>query len=170
MNNTTAAEIFKDLGEANIFLQLILVLPECVCLVFLFCGIYGMFQGIEIIHPLYTVLFLNLLVSLLSTVVNIAAFSFLSIEKYFMVTNVSNSQSIYFHCTSWCITSIIRYIYISHNDWIHKMIPSSRLKCILAIIVSLAYSVMQSSPTFAVIISYGKHCKHCKHCKHLLCF
>ena len=157
MNHTiSAAETFKNIEEANYFLQLILVLPEYASLIFLLCTIYGMFQGIEIIHPLYTVLFLNLLVSLLSTVVNIVAFSFLSIEKYFIVTNLSNSQSSYFHCTSWCITSIIRYIYIFHSDWIHRMIPSARLKCILATVISFTYSFMQCSPTFAVVISYGK--------------
>ncbi len=156
MNNSSSiSEVIQNIGESNIFLQFCLVLPEYVCFVFLLIGMYTMFHGIEIIHPLYTVLFLNLLVSCLSTVINIAAFSLVSIEKYVKVTNLSNSQSTFFHCTSWCVTSIICYIYIFHNDWMHNVIPSARIKCALAVFVSFAFSFLQSSPTFAIVISFG---------------
>jgi hypothetical protein len=156
-NSSSTSEVFQHIGEANIFLQLCLVLPEYVCLLLLIIGIYTMFHGIEIIHPLYTALFLNLLVSSLSTVINIAAFSLVSIEKYVKVTNLSNSISTHFHCTSWCITSIIRYIYIFHNDWIHNVIPSAKLKCSLAVVLSFVLSFLQSAPAFAVVILFGEN-------------
>jgi hypothetical protein len=160
MNNSfSTSEVFQHIGEANIFLQLCLVLPEYVCLLLLIIGIYTMFHGIEIIHPLYTVLFLNLLVSSLSTVINIVAFSLVSIEKYVKVTNLSNSISTHFHCTSWCVTSIIRYIYIFHNDLIHNVIPSAKLKCSLAVAVSFVFSFLQSAPAFGVSILFGEKYK-----------
>ncbi len=84
MNNSSSiSKVFQNIGESNIFLQFCLVLPEYVCFAFLLIGIYTMSHGIEIImHPLYAVLFLNLLVSCLSTVINIAAFALVSISKY----------------------------------------------------------------------------------------
>jgi hypothetical protein len=37
-----------------------IIIPDCASLLLLMSGIYGMFQGIEIGHPIYTVLFTNL--------------------------------------------------------------------------------------------------------------
>ena len=85
-NLWSTLEVFQHTEEANTFLQFCLVLPKNVCLAFLLIGIYTMSHGIEIImHPLYAVLFLNLLVSCLSTVINIAAFALVSISKYIKV-------------------------------------------------------------------------------------
>ena len=39
---------------------LILILPETLNLIFLISGVTGMYNGVEIQHPLYTVLFTNL--------------------------------------------------------------------------------------------------------------
>jgi hypothetical protein len=48
----------------------VVVLPDCANVTVLLIGLYGMYQGIEVQHPLYAVLFLNLAVSWISSLVN----------------------------------------------------------------------------------------------------
>ena len=159
MDNTTQ-ENLKEMGNDSLFLQYLLIFPEYVNCVFLFLAIYGMYHGIEIQHPLYAVLFVNLNVACFSSAVNIIGFGLVPVHKYVLLANLTNSQSLYFHCTSWCITSILRYIYIFHEDWVHSTIKSARLKCFLAIVASIVFSCIQSSPVFAVIISFGNYFFH----------
>ena len=156
MNNTTQ-EYLKEIGSDSLFIQYLLIFPEYVNFVILFIGIYGMYHGIEIQHPLYTVLFVNLNVACISSAVNIVGFTLIPVHKYVVLSNLTNSQSLYFHCTSWCITSTIRYIYIFHEDWVHNTIASARLKCFLAIMASFGFSCIQSSPVFVVIIYFGNY-------------
>jgi hypothetical protein len=105
-------------GNDNAILSLtftpILVAPEFVNLIFLIIGIYGMQRGIEISHPLYAILFLNLITSLAVTLVNISAFPFTHSEQYVIVSNSMNGSSLVFHCNCWCVSSIMRYLYIVH--------------------------------------------------------
>ena len=88
-------------GQFSIIMHVTLVIPEFIYLVIFILGIYGMYQGIEIQHPLYAVLFLNLLVPSTFTAVNITAFPFISTEEYIKVSNLSCAFCLYFHCTSW---------------------------------------------------------------------
>ena len=89
------------IGHFSIRMHVTLVIPELIYLFIFLLGIYGMYQGIEIQHPLYAVLFLNLLVPSTFTAVNIIAFPFISTEKYIKVSNLSSALCLYFHCTSW---------------------------------------------------------------------
>ena len=155
--NTTTQVYWNEIGSDSLFLQYLLIFPEYVNFIFLFLGIYGMYHGIEIQHPLYTVLFVNLNVACISSAVNIIGFELIPVHKYAVLSNLTNSQSLYFHCTSWCITSILRYIYIFHEDQVHNTILSARLKCFLAIVASFGFSCIQSSPVFVVIIYFGNY-------------
>ena len=150
MDNQTS---FSNL---SLVLQYSLIAPEYLNFPFLSMSIYGMYQGIEIQHPLYAVLFLNLIVSLGTTIIHLIGFSVLPIEKFIILSNLLNSQSLYFYCTSWCVTSVIRYVYIFHEDWLHSAIPGTRIKCFLAVMTSITYSAAQSSPVFIVVIHYGE--------------
>jgi hypothetical protein len=40
--------------------------------------------------------------------------------------NANNWYCIMYHYTSWCILSILRYLYIRHNNWLHNKIPEPR--------------------------------------------
>jgi hypothetical protein len=71
-----------DAAVLNTTFSWILILPECSNAVFLMAGIYGMFHGIEISHPLYAVLFLSLWVPFLATAAELAAFCFVSSETF----------------------------------------------------------------------------------------
>ncbi len=86
----------------------ILIVPETINIWLLLIGIYGMYQGIQIIHPIYAVLFLNLLVQFVSSGISLVAFPVLESDKFVRLSNGNNSLSLLFHCTAWCVTSILR--------------------------------------------------------------
>jgi len=116
----------------TMILQTAMIVPEYFNLVFLLAGIYGMYQGIEIKHPLYAVIFLNLIVALFFTLLDLAVFFFLSTDRFVSILNASSTVALFFHCTCWCVTSIIRYLYIVHENWIHSVVPGHQKQCCLA--------------------------------------
>jgi hypothetical protein len=158
-NNSTSSDTYNN--DYPIYaLQIICVLPEYLNLFFLFCGLYGMYQGIEIAHPLYAVLFLNLIVPLVATILDIIVYFFISSMRYIIFSNIINAVSLFFHCTSWCVTSGLRFVYIIYGDWFNNFIPNQNHQCATAIILSCVLTAILSIPTFAVLIGYGKHILH----------
>ena len=55
-------------------------------------GVLAMYHGIEIQHPLYLVLFVNLIVPLISTVSNLLLFPFISFDKFIKVRHFFKSK------------------------------------------------------------------------------
>jgi hypothetical protein len=86
-----------NLENVGTGLQMFIIGPELINMAFLLLGIYGMYRGIEIQHPLYAILFCNLIVPLISTIINITVFGFVSLEKYARLSNATNAFSVYFH-------------------------------------------------------------------------
>ena len=117
MNFTLNSEIW------TVFFEVALIGPECLNFVFLALGLYEMYNGIEIKHPLYATVYLNLIVALLFTLIDLTALIFLSVDKFVTLSKTTGGFSLFFHCSTWCISSGIRYIYIFHDDWIHRVIP-----------------------------------------------
>ena len=154
-NNKTAAMI-ENLDDWPMVFQASLVAPEYINFVILLFAVYGMYQGIEIQHPLYAILFLNLIVPLCFTVVDMIGFVFMSCNKYVTLSNTNSGCSIYFHCTSWCLSSIIRYIYIVAPDWIHNVIPNARRQCYITFGVAFLFSVSLSAPVYSYAKYLGK--------------
>jgi hypothetical protein len=154
-NNSTSSDI--TITDNPIYIiQLLCIMPEYINFFFFTCGLYGMYQGIEIGHPVYAVLFLNLIVSTISTILDIVIFFFISTYKYVSFSNTMNALSLFFHCTSWCMTAILRFVYIICGDWLNNFISSQKLQCTSAIILTFLLSALLSIPTFYVVISYGK--------------
>jgi hypothetical protein len=154
-NNSSSSD--SSIIDNPIFIvQILCVLPEYINLFFLTCGLYGMYQGIEIGHPVYAVLFLNLIVSTMSTVLDIVVFFFMSTNKYVLFSNLVNALSVFFHCTSWCVTSVLRFVYIIGGDCFHNLIPNQKLQCASALMMTCLVAAFLTTPTFAVVISYGK--------------
>ncbi len=154
-NNSTPSESYVT--ENPIFVvQLLCVMPEYFNLFFLICCLYGMYQGIEIGHPVYAVLFLNLIVPTISTAFDIAVFFFISTFNYVLFSNFVNGLTIFFHCTSWCVTSVLRFIYIICGDWFNNLIPNQKLQCAFAVVLTCLLAILLTIPTFSVVISYGK--------------
>jgi hypothetical protein len=154
LNNSTSSDI-PNIDNPIYVLQIISVLPEYLNLFLLSCGIYGMYQGIEISHPLYAVLFQNLIVALISTTLDIIVFWFISNYKYILFANIVNVFSLFFHCTSWCVTSGLRFVYIIYGDWFNNLIPNQKLQSSSVEIMTCSLTVIESLPTFGVLVSLG---------------
>ena len=148
--------MIEDLDKWPLVLQSILVVPEYFNLIILLLAVYGMYHGIEIHHPLYAILFLNLIVPLLFTVVDMIAFVFISCNNYVTLSNTNSGFSLFFHCTSWCLSSIIRYIYIVAPDWIHNHIPNARSQCYATFGMAILFSFSLFAPSISYAMYLGK--------------
>ena len=71
------------------------------------------------------------------------------------VSNGLNSLCLYFHCTSWLMTSIIRYIYIFHDVWIHNVMPSVKVQSFLVVTIQFAMTIIFVLPFFLVMFNSG---------------
>ena len=76
MSNLTQVE------GMNLVMEAFLVVPEFVNFILLTIGLLEMYQGIEIGHPIYAILFANLLVALSSSFLGIVAFFTLKDTTY----------------------------------------------------------------------------------------
>jgi hypothetical protein len=81
-NTLAYYEHLVNYGHKKFYNKWALVVPEYVNVILLSLAIYGMYQGIKIKHPLYTILFTALIVALLSSVTDILAFFFVSTKQY----------------------------------------------------------------------------------------
>ena len=134
---------------------LILILPETLNLIFLISGVTGMYNGVEIQHPLYTVLFTNLVVPLITSVLNLSSLTFISGGMYIRFSNLLNGLSMSFHCTAWFTTSLIRYIYIVHRHALHDRIPNMKHQCLIAVLLQFVLTFVLLLPLAAVLIRAG---------------
>ena len=118
MENSSITELgASDYDNLTFTSKLIVVVPDYINLITLFFGMYGMHQGIEIQHPLYSLLFINLFVSWFSSVINCIAFVKCPNLIYLKVTNIGCTLVLYFHSICWFLTTVIRHIYIVHDVW-----------------------------------------------------
>jgi hypothetical protein len=136
-------------------LQMCFIVPELIAIAFLLLAIYGMYQGIEVQHPLYAILFFNLIVSLISSIINTTVFGFISLDKYVRVSNVTNGFSIYFHGTCWLLSSFIRYVYILHKDWLFSKVPDVKKQCWIALGLEITLVFMFMLPVLGTLILLG---------------
>ena len=155
MSNSTNSSL-SMVEDASSLVQVFFVSPEIFNLLILVPTTYGFYQGIEIQHPLYAVLFFNLMISLANSIISIAGFVLLPFKYFVQHLNVMNILHLFFLCSNWCVTSVIRYIYILHENWLHTLIPSPKLRCYTAIGFSLAFALLQCAPIAAVVFPLGE--------------
>jgi hypothetical protein len=132
--------------------QVTLELLGCVIL----CTItYNMYKGIEIGHPIYAVIFCDLIGTLTSSLINTAILPFVDTCRYTSLANGNSIVFLAFHCCCWCVLSILRYIYIIKKAWLDEKFPdsSSLLKVSLSALVILV--LWNASSGVAVAIYYG---------------
>ena len=154
LNITSKHKVEVDV--LSIWVQVLLILPECVNIICLLLGLYGMYHGIEIQHPLYAILFVNLIVACATSVLDLLVFIFIRSERYLIFSNLMNNIGIMHHCSCWCVSSILRFIYIVYDDWFHSHISSIKLQCTLAIICEQSLALFFGLPALGVVISFGK--------------
>jgi hypothetical protein len=94
---------------------------------------------------------------LLYTAGTIVAFSFVPIQHYLKLSSAVNALSLYFHCTAWCVTSFLRYLYIDHEDLIQSVIPSLQRQSIIAVALTLIAYPCFAFPSFGYALSLGEN-------------
>ena len=134
---------------------LALLVPESINLCFLSIGVYGMFKSIEIQHPLYAALFLNLLAAWATSAVNLLVFPF--IDFYVGFSNSLNVFALHFHIGCWLVTSIIRYVYLIHRDWVYSKIPSVRTQCYVSVALEIIVAWILLTPIVGAMLYLGKY-------------
>jgi hypothetical protein len=115
--------LFKLFIKVLLFLGTAAI-PDVLDFIVLLIAIYGMYEGIEIRHPVYALLFTNLIFSFVATSINLLAFLVFPFNIWTRIFLYGNLFSTHFHVTSWSIISILRYLYIEHKDWIERRWPN----------------------------------------------
>ena len=111
----------SQIDNEQLYIQ---ISPGILNIIFLSIGLCQMYFGIEIAHPVYAVLFSNLLVTFLSTMLDVFVFPFITNLKYAVLVNGNNTTCLLFHCCCWCVLSVLRYLYIIKPKWLHKTFPN----------------------------------------------
>jgi len=133
-------------------LALVAIIPEYFNIFILLAVIYGMFCGIEVGHPIYAVLFINLIVPLCATLAEILFFYIIEDSQFFLLLqNFFGSTCLIFHLYAWCVTSVMRYIYIVHENWIHSKIPNIKIQGML----TCTFTVAAVMVILMILISYA---------------
>ena len=137
-------------------MEVVLAILEYIAAGLFLVGVFGMYKAIEIGHPLFAILYLNLTVQLFVSVGNIVTYPFLATDVYLKLSTGANFSCFYFHNTCWLLTSVIRYIYILHMDWLDAHLPNVKLQSFLAISLALAIAAILIVPIFALAMTLGK--------------
>ena len=141
------------------YLTLSIIVPDLANLLFLTSALFGMYNGIEISHPVYAVLFSNLSLATLSAVINISSINWVDISVFLIIANASNTWYMIFHCVTWSVTSILRYFYILHGQWIDKTFPDQKTLTTVSILAVFAIFSLLLTPLISIITHLGKHFK-----------
>jgi hypothetical protein len=152
--NNTVFQTFNDTAELSdinyvpIGLEFvnIILLTACICIIYF---------GIEISHPLYAVLFCNLVVALVSSFVNAVIFPFVKNIEYFKLFNTNSVTCLLFHCSSWCILSLLRYVYIIHKSWIDEKFPKPIPLLLLSLLGVIIFFAFGLSTIVMTVIHFG---------------
>ena len=143
--------------------NVVLLLPEYANLLLFIAGIFGMYNGVEISHPIFSVLFANLVMGLVSTILNISGFILLGLERYLNFSSGCNGIFVSFHCSVWCITSILCYIYILHCDWINEKFADQRKLSVISVASVFLLFAILVLPVGGTAMSLGRNnFKYCK--------
>ena len=89
------------LGDYDYLVYFAVIFPEILDLVLLALGIGGLYNGTEIGHPVYSLLFANLIFPCFVTVINISAIFFLPLQNWLRLAPSLNYLCLMFHSTTW---------------------------------------------------------------------
>ncbi len=97
-------------------------------------GLFQFYRGIEIAHPVFKILFCNLFGSLVSSIIIVFVSPFITADKLISLVNSVNITYLMFHCCCWTVLSILRFIYLNHNNWLFVKYPESSTVSLFAIL------------------------------------
>ena len=157
MDSNQSVPQFQDsLDDIEKLPTVVLAVPEYINIILLAIAIRGTYQGIEIKHPLYTILFTNLIFVFIMSMGDIIGYALIPIKKYVLLSNLLNLFSYLVHSSGWCLASILRYIYIFHDNWISSMIPKENVQCFLAVLSLFMTTTLLFVPIIILAKYYGK--------------
>jgi len=137
IQNIIQLETLERMENFGSLLSISTFLPELISLPVLAVTILVMYQGVEIDHPIYKVLFNNLIFLLFFTVLIICSAFPTNMKIFINVSGFGNLISLLHHHSSWMVLSGLRYAYIVKPDWLHSTWPD--VKQLRIVSVSLVY-------------------------------
>ncbi len=60
-----------------------------------------------------------------------------------------------FHASTWLVMSVLRYLYILHNGWVHKTFSSARTLTIISLVLIYCIYVLTISPVIVLFVMHG---------------
>ena len=129
--------ITNSSNQFEINFHLIVMVPGLLNITVLLILSCQMYFAIEVAHPIYTILFINLLITTLSFVLDVFVFPFMTGFKYNTLVIWNNTISWLFQCCCWYILSVLRYMYLVHSEWVHNKFQNQRLLSAAAILAVL---------------------------------
>jgi hypothetical protein len=137
----------------------IFICPEFLNFVLLSAGIFQMFNGIEIDHPVFHILFLNLIFTQISSLINILAFTFeflIPINiKLSTILNSNNGLTLIFHCCCWAIVSALHYLYIKKKKWLEEHYPDQKQIKNLSMVLLISLYILCAGTDLIVVAMFG---------------
>ena len=91
---------------------ILVLVPELLALVVFSVAIAIVYKGVEIDHPVYSVLLLDLVVPLVITAAIILASTVAGINSWKAVSSMLNMISLLYHHTSWAMLSVLRFLLV----------------------------------------------------------
>jgi hypothetical protein len=145
------SNVLDNLQQDRFEIISVQVVLELLSSALLFSVIYYTYKGIEIRHPVYAILFCDLIVALASSLTNAVIIPLVpSMYTYTSLANGSNMFCLVFHSCCWCILSIQRYLYITKKTWLEQKFPepSGLLKVsLLSLIILVTFNVASGLTT-----------------------
>jgi hypothetical protein len=99
MSQNISVSLFGDNDHLVVYIAIIS--PEFLGLVLLALGISGLYNGTEIGHPVYSLIFANVMFPFFVTVINILSISFLPLQSWLRLAPSLNYLCLMFHSTTW---------------------------------------------------------------------
>jgi len=155
MDNLTSIDVMQVSPTSNLQMKIIIVICDSFNTGLLVCCIQQMYLSVEIGHPVYATLFCNLVSVLAASILELLTIPLLEqIQVQTFVKSWSYFYSI-FHACTWLVMTVLRYVYIVHNDWVHKTFTQSRTLTVLSI--SLIYCVyfLTVSMIIPILVKHG---------------
>jgi hypothetical protein len=92
---------------------LLVLLPEYFALPIFAVSIYAMNRGVEVDHPIYSVLLFNLVFPTFATLVIVSASFFVNVNNWKTISSVVNLISMLYHHSSWAVLSALRHAMVT---------------------------------------------------------
>ena len=131
-------------------------ISELLCSFVLFLETYFIYKGIEIEHPVYAVIFCDLIVTLVSSLINVVVLPFASND--FRFTALANGNSVlclHFHCCCWVVLSVLRYLYIVKEKWLDEKLLGSRVRLLVAFAALAALFLTNVTSVLGIVVYFG---------------